>query len=129
MIDLLHQRRTPSLDPRTWRPNQQADPVCVAIDILDEVHSLRLAMRRLGTDAPLRASLGRSAAAWWAREHTVERMADDYERVMDDARQRPAPSGAGVPAHLRRSHADTLQALTTPFGATVSERIREISAD
>ena len=27
------------------------DPVCVAIDILDEDHSLRLAMRRLATDA------------------------------------------------------------------------------
>ena len=122
VIDLVHQRRTPSIDPRTWRPNQRDAPVCVAIDILDEDHSLRLAMRRLGRDAVLRADLGRAAAAWWAREHTVERMADDYERAMDEARRRSALPGSGVPAHLRSSHAETLRAIVPRFGPDVSER-------
>src|SRR5207245_704895 len=63
--------------------------ICVAIDILDEDHSLRLAMRRLAGDADLRAQLGRAGREWWAREHSVDAMADDYERVMRDAATRP----------------------------------------
>jgi hypothetical protein len=51
----------------------------VAIDILDEDHSLWLAMSRLALcilerRSPRRASVG--------TRHTVTRMADDYERVM-----------------------------------------------
>jgi glycosyltransferase involved in cell wall biosynthesis len=126
IIDLLHQGSVPSIDPRTWQPNQPADPVCVAIDILDEDHSLRLAMRRLAADQPLRESLGRAAAAWWSREHTVERMADDYERAMDDARTRPIPSGIRVPAHLRDDHRETLEAIAAMFGAAITGRIRAI---
>ena len=126
-IDLLHLREVPSIDPRTWRPNQKQDPVCVAVDILDEEHSLRLAMRRLGADGVLRRSLGRAAAAWWSREHSVARMADDYERAMQQARSRPAPSGEALPPHLRDACAATLRDVTRPFGAGVSERIREIS--
>ena len=121
VTDLIHQRRTPSIDPRTWQPNQAEAPVCVAIDILDEDHSLRLAMRRLGTDAAFREVLGRAAAAWWAREHTVEHMADDYERVMAEARQRSAPDVA-VPVHVRGSHEETLRAIASRFGRDVRER-------
>jgi hypothetical protein len=49
-IDLAHTWHVPALDPRTWQcrlPGGRAAPVTVAIDILDEDHSLRLAMRRL----------------------------------------------------------------------------------
>jgi glycosyltransferase involved in cell wall biosynthesis len=129
ITDLVHLRGVPSIDPRTWRGNQTEDPVCVAIDILDEDHSLRLALRRLGTDAALRTSLGRAAAAWWAREHTVGRMADDYERVMDEACRSDAPLAADVPGHVRGSCDATLRAVAEPFGASVSECIRAFSAD
>ena len=129
VTDLLHHRRVPTLDPRTWRPNQHDSAVAVAIDILDEDHSLRLAMRRLGTDAALRDALGRAAAAWWAREHSVERMADDYERVMEEARQRPDFPAAALPAHLRASHAETVETLTAAFGSGVTARIRALSGD
>ena len=62
IVDLAHMANVPTLDPRTWQPNGVhgvRSPCAVAIDILDEDHSLRLAMRRLGTDPLLRATLGR----------------------------------------------------------------------
>jgi glycosyltransferase involved in cell wall biosynthesis len=90
-------------------------PICVAIDILDEDHSLRLAMRRLAADAALRAQLGRAAREWWAREHSVEAMVDDYERVMRDAAARPDPP-VDLPAHLRHAGDRKLDALLKPLG-------------
>ena len=108
IVDLAHTADVPSLDPRTWtvshdRPAGEPAPapVTVAIDILDEAHSLRLAMRRLATDAPLRARLGRAAAAYWQREHSMERMLADYRAVIDRTLARPIPSPrAGWPLHL-----------------------------
>jgi glycosyltransferase involved in cell wall biosynthesis len=121
ITDLVHTGDVPSLDPRTWTENrlsglaQSPKPVCVAIDILDEDHSLRLAMRRLATDAALRERLARAGLAWWEREHTVEVMVDDYERVMRDAASRPDPD-VDLPAHMRNTGDRRLRALLAPFG-------------
>ena len=87
----------PSLDPRTWTVEHAracaasgAEPVTVAIDILDEDHSLRLAMRRLATDA------GAARAARRARPATTgsasirsTAMLDDYDRVIARALATP----------------------------------------
>ena len=110
IVDLQHTADVPSLDPRTWAVAHATPaghpapaPVAVAIDVLDEAHSLRLAMRRLGTDAPLRTELGAAAAAYWQREHSMQRMLDDYRRVIGLAaghRARPARDTAGWPRHL-----------------------------
>jgi hypothetical protein len=128
ITDLVHLGDVPTLDPRIWRPNGDEPPISVAIDILDEEHSLRLAIRRLALDPALRDRLGSAAAAWWQARHTVARMADDYERIMELARERPAP-GRLLPAHLRDRGDATLRALMAPFGSAVSECIREISGD
>ena len=96
--------RSPIPDPRS--------PICVAIDILDEDHSLRLAMRRLAVDADLRARLGRTAREYWAREHTVDRMAEDYERVIAEA----VKAGEGRPTHPGPDGTAKLRELLTPFG-------------
>jgi glycosyltransferase involved in cell wall biosynthesis len=111
IVDLLHQTHVPALDPRTWRrhsPTAELEPgaddraVTVALDIQDLGHSLRLAMRRLATDASLRDRLGRRAREWWEREHTVDRMVADYERAITRAVTLPSPSpGLDWPAHLR----------------------------
>jgi glycosyltransferase involved in cell wall biosynthesis len=121
VTDLVHLADTPSLDPRTWTANgdarcaRRASPVCVAIDILDEDHSLRLAMRRLAADADLRAALGAAAREWWTREHSLEAMVADYERVMRDAASRPDPV-VELPAHMRNAGDRRLRALLEPFG-------------
>ncbi len=103
-IDLAHMVDVPALDPRTWRLHsgsgvRDPDPVTVAVDILDEDHSLRLAMRRLATDPALRAALGDAGRRYWEREHSMPRMVDDYERAIAEAAATPAPNPA-LPSHL-----------------------------
>ena len=87
VTDLAHQSHVPSLDPRTWQ-SMDAEPVTIAIDVLDEAHSLGLALRRLATDAALRDRLGRSARRYWERTHTFARMRDEYAAVIDRAATR-----------------------------------------
>ncbi|HEX9367917.1 MAG TPA: glycosyltransferase family 4 protein [Vicinamibacterales bacterium] len=151
ITDLVHLGDVPSLDPRTWTDNglsalgfglreeatepmgsvasvpkpkaQSPKPVCVAIDILDEDHSLRLAMRRLASDRALREQLRRAARDWWAREHSLEAMVDDYERVLREAAGRPDPD-ITLPAHMRNPGDRKLRALLTPFGLEALGRRR-----
>lgn len=119
-IDLAHLVDVPSIDPRTWRINpgsgvRDPDPVTVAIDILDEDHSLRLAMRRLATDPRLRASLGAAGQRYWEREHSMPRMVEDYERVMVEAAALPAPQ-VTLPAHLFNDGQRVLNRVLADFG-------------
>jgi glycosyltransferase involved in cell wall biosynthesis len=122
ITDLVHLGDVPSLDPRTWTANidlQGANrelraPVCVAIDILDEDHSLRLAMRRLATDPGLRTTLGRAGQQYWQREHSLERMVEDYERAIHRAREAPEESDGVQCRH--EAGEEKLEALLAPFG-------------
>lgn len=128
-IDLAHLAEVPSLDPRTWtlshcaaRQEDAPEAVTVAIDILDEAHSLRSAMRRLATDADLRTRLGAAGQRYWAREHSLSAMIGDYRRVIARALETNArvmtaadASAAGWPAHLLDSAESRLQALLAPF--------------
>ena len=129
ITDLVHLGDVPSLDPRTWTlngvstsdlaPPSPSAPVTVAIDILDEDHSLRLAMRRLATDASVREQLGRAGQAYWQREHSIDVMVDDYVRIIEDAVSRPAGTpldSPDVPAHLHDTGERRLRALLEPFG-------------
>ncbi len=109
IVDALHHLDITTLDPRTWRCHQPAptldhDPerhaVAVAIDILDEDHSLRLALRRLASDAEFRAHLGATARQYWESNHTMDAMVADYERVIARALTVDAPH-ATLPPHLR----------------------------
>jgi hypothetical protein len=105
--------------PKPKAQSPKPDPVCVSVDIMDEDHSLRLAMRRLATDAALRARLGAAARAWWTREHAPAVMLADYRRAIEDARARPAPRPpAGLPPHLRDDGDARLRTLLEPFGVT-----------
>jgi hypothetical protein len=125
ITDLLQSTDVVTIDPRTWqvRPSvvgrrssgpsaiEQRDAVAIAIDILDEDHSLRLAMRRLATDAGLRASLGRAGQEYWQREHTIDAMTTDYERVIH-----PPSAGRPAPEHPGPVGDEQLRALLAPFG-------------
>ncbi len=130
VTDLAHQGDVPSLDPRTWTVNAAGirDPgsVTIAIDVLDEDHSLRLAVRRLLRDGDLRAQLGANAREWWQREHSVDVMVDDYVRVIHAAAARPVPD-IDLPAHMAPAGTRLLRELSAPFGDAVTGRIRGIS--
>lgn len=122
MMDLEHLVDVPALDPRTWSimpgsgvRDAGSEPVTVAIDILDEDHSLRAAMRRLASDPALRATLGAAGRRYWEREHSMPRMLDDYERILTDAAARPAPRVL-LPAHLVTNGDRVLQRVADAFG-------------
>lgn len=114
VTDLCQTTQVPALDPRSWAPIDggrvaadaggrlaRREPVCVAIDILDEEHSLRLALHRLCTDGSLRERLGTAARAWWADHHTLDVMESDYLAALELAAQAPMPEvPADFPAHL-----------------------------
>jgi glycosyltransferase involved in cell wall biosynthesis len=116
VIDLAHTADIPCLDPRTWaRHAGDAEPVAVAVDILDEDHSLRLAMRRLAGDADLRRTIGDAGRRYWMREHSPEAMLSDYLRLMEAARSRPAPRPP-LPPHLVDGGMRQLESLLAPLG-------------
>jgi hypothetical protein len=116
-IALAHQSHVPALDPRTWQmwPGTLGqEPITVALDILDEEHSLRLAIYRLAADADLRRSLGGAARRYWESEHSIARMTDDYVRVIERAAARPDPKAA-LPAALRPDPLALTASLLTPL--------------
>jgi glycosyltransferase involved in cell wall biosynthesis len=118
IVDLAHLAGVPSLDPRTWQPHggdTGATPVCIAIDILDEDHSLGLAMRRLATQPALRERLGRAAAEHWRREHALELMAEDYRRLVERTLHSDAPHPA-LPPHLLDDGGRVLDGVAGDFG-------------
>lgn len=103
VTELAHLGDLPTLDPRGWRlldaTHPPREPIAVSIDLLDEDHSLQLALDRLVTDGALRARLGRAAYAWWQAHHQLAAMASSYEELLRAALR--APAGAGVlPPHL-----------------------------
>ena len=122
IIDLAHTADVPALDPRNWLVthssvdlNVMPEPVTIAIDILDEDHSLRLAMRRLATDAELRDRLGHAAADYWQQAHSTDGMIADYNRAIARALTLPAPA-VDLPPPARRRLGEAPHALE-PFQA------------
>jgi glycosyltransferase involved in cell wall biosynthesis len=148
IVDLAHMADVPTLDPRSWQPNIVSSgvsragdeghrspagpsaPCAVAIDILDEDHSLRLAMRRLGTDPRLRATLGRAARAYWEHEHSIDAMVADYRQLIVDAVGHPA-APVPLPAHLLDDGRGTVDRVLEPFGlpAPFASPVFEVSCD
>ena len=116
-VDASHLIDVPSLDPRTWLATADT-PCTVAIDIVDEDHSLRLAMRRLATDAGLRRELGRAGRAYWTAHHSVDRMAGDYHRIIEGAAAIAAGSRSSgwLPDHLLDAGDRTLHGIMREVG-------------
>jgi glycosyltransferase involved in cell wall biosynthesis len=139
VTDLVHTVDIPALDPRNWSvlaglkgstttgaggtpPDGgdtpgEARPVGVSIDILDEVHSLKLAIRRLATDDALRAALGSNARALWSDRFRIEGMAAAYEAVIMRL-LRTGLSAAEIgtlPLHLRATGAEHADSLVSEF--------------
>ena len=134
--DLVHTVDVPTLDPRNWsvlaglkastttdignlwadheQATSEARPVGVSIDILDESHSLKVAIRRLATDEKLRAMLGSNARALWAERFRLEGMVAGYQRVLAQLLQAAPerPQGLkGLPLHLRAHGAEHAESL------------------
>jgi glycosyltransferase involved in cell wall biosynthesis len=123
VIELAHQTDVPAWDPRDWRPRNPLDarqPATIAIDILDERHSLGLAMDRLAADPGLRLRLGQAGRAYWEGGHTPSLMADGYDRLLRQAMAAPIPVG-DLPPALRPDPWHNTRALAESFGITRCE--------
>ena len=136
ITDLVHTVDVAALDPRTWTvqgsesrtPNlvensessrvfhRFQNPVCIAIDILDEEHSLKVAMRRVATDAKLRDQLGRAAREYWQRGHQVEQMARGYERLFARIAAIEPQLDPDLPRHLIRDGTELLHHILKEVG-------------
>lgn len=121
VTDLVHQTDVPSLDVRSMSAAPGgpagADPVCVHIELVDEIPMLRLALQRLCGDADLRARLGRAARRYWAEQATVELMAREYETLLARAAAAPdPPRPAGWPAHLTADGSGLARTLAAEVG-------------
>jgi glycosyltransferase involved in cell wall biosynthesis len=138
VTDLAQQADIPTLDPRSWavldaRPQTGRPPIAVSIDVLDENHSLTLAIKRLATDQALRERLGANASAFWRGNHTVPHMVADYEAVLGGLERSAGLKPAGLkprlhagdnarlPAHLRPDGLEHTRALLAPFGGAVNQ--------
>ena len=121
VTDLVHTTDVPSLDLRSMktactRPGAH-EPVCVHVELIDEVNMLRLALRRLTEDAALRERLGRAARRYWEAQGTMDLMAGDYEGLLAAARDAGDPDlPAGWPAHLQADGTGTARALAAEMG-------------
>jgi glycosyltransferase involved in cell wall biosynthesis len=121
VTDLVHTTDVPSLDLRATSvpctPAGAQEPVCVRIELIDEVNMLRLALRRLAEDADLRARLGSAARRYWETRGTPELMAADYEGILAAAMRAADPVlPAGWPAHLRADGSSRARALASEVG-------------
>jgi glycosyltransferase involved in cell wall biosynthesis len=105
VTDLEYLGDVPTLDPRGWHQldisarDASRLPVAVSIELIDELHSLELALDRLAGDPSVRASLGIVARGWWQRHHQLSAMAAAYDRVLQAGVSTPSPA-CTVPPHL-----------------------------
>ncbi len=123
ITDLAHQHEVPVIDPRGWR-STGADPIAVAVPILEEGTGLLAALAELARNPDRRARLGLAARRYWHAHHTLEHMADAYLAAITAAMARPAPRPA-LPVHLRDSGGERLAALLAPFGVEVPAGVAE----
>ena len=131
ITDLAHVDDVATLDPRSWtvlgscdesgaeRAGAKQEPCAVSVDILDEVHSLTLAMRRLAQDPALCDALGRAARRRWQQWHTLEQMAADYERAVARALGLQPARPAELPRHFLADGTGRARAVAAEIGVTL----------
>ena len=140
VTDLVHLTDVPSIDPRDWNVagcptgrdsyGNLVHPACVSIDILDEDHSLALAVSRIVTDRGFRATLGRNARNLWEDRFTLDRMASGYAHAIDEACTRTADDlrRRTLPPHLRRDGTERARSLLAELGLPAT-RLAEFSPE
>jgi len=123
---LAHLTGVPAIDPRSMQavplgnvPADARDPLAMLVELTDEIHMLKRALRHLTEQAPLRARMGRAARAWWAAHATVDLMAEDYEALLERARTAPPNPHPAWPAHLVADGAERARAIAGQMGVTL----------
>jgi glycosyltransferase involved in cell wall biosynthesis len=125
--DLADLCDVPTVDPRGWQPRDTASParppVAVGIDVLDEDHSLQLALDALAAEPSRRTRLGTAAHRWWVSHHQLTAMADAYDRVLTRAADAPTPRAA-LPLHLTDDWSENGRRLAAAMN--VADRVADV---
>jgi glycosyltransferase involved in cell wall biosynthesis len=123
ITDLAMTGALPRIDARSWLEiatrdddGKAREPICVSVNILDEIRSIELALTHLSSDAALRERLGRRARDWWLHRHTLEKMETDYVGAIERALEAPVPHPAALPAHFREDYSDLTRGILSEFG-------------
>jgi hypothetical protein len=82
---------------------------------------LTLALKRLISDAGLRARLGAAARAHWTAARTVDRMASAFDDRLHEAARGPDPV-VTLPSHLRPDAAAHARRLIAAFPEATKNR-------
>jgi len=93
--------------------------VAMRVDLLNEERDLAEAMRRLASDRHLRDAVARAGHAYWEAGHTLQAMAEDYERLLPAAAACVAPEQTDLPSHFRDDHSAAARHITARFGVDV----------
>jgi glycosyltransferase involved in cell wall biosynthesis len=91
------------------------EAIGVAIDPLDEGRDLPRVLAALASNPAARQTLGAHARRFWEARHTLPRMADAYERLIEDAAARPARR-LDLPAHLMDDGTGTARQILARMG-------------
>ncbi len=83
-------------------------------------------MRRLASDAALRAELGAAGRRYWDEEHSMPRMIEDYRRILVTAAGRAAPE-VTRPPHLVTNGDRVLRRVLDECGLRVELAFRPAS--
>jgi hypothetical protein len=129
--DLSHLTDVPTIDPRGWRvqdararlDNDARAPIAVAVDLVDEQHSLQLAIDRLAREQPVRDGIASAARRWWRTHHQLDPMAEAYDAAIAEALVRHPPD-VERPEHLLADGSRRLRALASSFG--VERELRDV---
>lgn len=121
----------PRIDARSWleintrdEAGVRREPICVSVDLLDEVRSIELALTHLAGDSSLRERLGLHARDWWSHRHTLDKMEHDYEAAIERALRAPIPRPA-LPAHFREEYSDLTRGILSRFEVDYARLFRD----
>jgi glycosyltransferase involved in cell wall biosynthesis len=93
--------------------------VAMRVDLLNEERDLADRMRQLASDAQLRDALAHAGHSYWAAGHTLEAMAEDYERLLAAAAARSAPEPTDLPRHFTDDHSEPAREMARRFGVSL----------
>jgi hypothetical protein len=93
--------------------------VALRVDLLNEEHDLTDAMRRLASDRQLGDALARAGYAYWEAGHTLEAMAEDYERLLPAAAARTSPAPTDLPLHFTDDYSEPARKIARRFGVSL----------
>ena len=116
--DLAHLVDIPTLDPRSRRTLAPPPPSRWRSRSICWTKTSRCGWRcaRWRASRSCATSLARAGHAYWSAHHTLDVMADDYQRLIANAAARPAPVVTDLPAHFTDDHSQIARAITQAFG-------------